>query len=71
MSQTKRFLQRVSETMGYSGDINDKVIKYASEILSEGVDSIQSITKLHHELKKEHKNETQSSDSIMAGGDTS
>lgn len=58
MSYTKRFLEQVSEKLGYGGAINDEVITKASKILAEGIDSAYSITELYQNLSTEHQNET-------------
>ena len=71
MSYTKRFLEQVSIELGYGGAINDRVFKKASELLSETIDSVQTITELYENLKTEHENDTQSSNESLAGGKTS
>ena len=72
MSYTKRFLEKVSIDMGFGGKINDIVLKKASELLADGIDSVQSITELYENLKTEHENdETPTSDSSMDSRETS
>lgn len=67
MSYTKRFLEKVSIDMGFGGTINDIVLQKASELLADGIDSVQSITELYENLKTEHENETPTSNPSLAG----
>ena len=71
MSYTKRFIEEVSIGMGFGGKINDIVLKRASEVLADSIDSVHNLTELYENLKMEHENETQTSDSKLASRKTS